>query len=58
MKTVTVELTARDITLLRCGLIRRMDNLQGRIEPAIVDSYNRSKELLQILWDARKTIEP
>jgi hypothetical protein len=55
MKTVTVELTSRDITLIRCGLLRRMDNLIGRDD--VRDSYDRSKELLQILWDARKTIE-
>ena len=54
MKTVTVELTARDIVLLRCGLLRRMDNLVNRDD--MKDSYDRSKELLQLLWDARKNI--
>jgi len=55
MKTITVELNSREITLLRCGLLRRMDNLKDRED--VRDSYEQSKVLLQKLWDARKPLE-
>jgi hypothetical protein len=54
-KTVSVFLTARDITLLRCGLLRRCDNLKGRDD--MKDSYDRSIELLNLLFAKRKEIE-
>lgn len=47
MKTVTVELTARDIALLCLGLLRRMDNMPGYDD--LKDSYDHSKELLRLL---------
>ena len=50
-ETTAVHLTHRDITLIRCSLLRRMDDMKGR--PEYAESYVRSRELLKILWDAR-----
>ena len=43
-----MKLTAHDIVLIRCGLLRRMDNLKGL--PQCQESYDRSKELLDMLF--------
>jgi hypothetical protein len=55
MKTVTVELSFREITLLRCGLLRRMYDLK-RLD-RLKNSLEDSKTLLQKLWDVRKPLE-
>jgi hypothetical protein len=49
-KTHTVELTLREIVLLRCGLLKRMDNLRTRHEPACQRSYEDSRQLMIKLW--------
>ena len=51
-KTTTVALTADDITMIRCGLLRRMDSMVGR--PECAESYVRSRQLLEMFWRARK----
>jgi len=55
MASTVVRLNEREITLLRCGLLRRMDSLKDR--PDMRDSYQQSRELMGKLWLARKLIE-
>ena len=43
-----MHLTHKDIILIRCGLLRRMDNLKGHADCA--ESYERSKQLMEMLW--------
>ena len=44
----SMKLSRHDIVLIRCGLLRRLDNLKGR--PECEESYIRSKELLNALF--------
>lgn len=55
MKTVQVELSSHDIMLIRCGLLCRCNNLRGRDD--MKASYDRSIELLNLLFEARKLLD-
>ena len=72
MKTVTVELTVREVTLLRVAALIRLNNLKRLIETSqpgeyrddLQESYDETRELLTgKLWKARaylsgKELEP
>lgn len=53
METVKIELTPRELTLIRVALLVRMDRLHKRAD--MQQSYDESKSLLNgKLWQARK----
>ena len=57
-RTVKVELTLREVVLIRCGLLRRMDALQGRDDASSVRSYEDSRELMARLWEHVRNATP
>lgn len=53
-----IPLSVREITLIRCGLMARMDRLREREEPECIRSYEDSRELLKMLWPYVRYAKP
>lgn len=50
----TIEMTDREITLVRVALMVRMGRIKNRSDMA--DSYNESRAICQKLWTAREQL--
>lgn len=57
MQTASLELTPRELTLIRVAMLQRLSRLQTREDMA--ESYDETKALLNgKLWECREQLAP